>query len=78
MSLPINSLPSVDEAREPHAFDPRSLRCSAPQCDVVARLCVVRGAGGAGGAEGVLGWLGDLADPRQLGAGQSVPCLRQG
>ncbi|CAK9096032.1 unnamed protein product [Durusdinium trenchii] len=49
-----------------------SLRCSAPQCDVVARLCVVRGAGGAGGAEGVLGWLGDLADPRQLGAGQSV------
>ena len=51
----------------------RSVRCSAAECDVLARLCVVRGKPKPMGWLGTLSQsLGTLGDLRGLGSGRSV------
>eukprot|EP00434_Breviolum_minutum_P010799 symbB.v1.2.009524.t4/scaffold606.1/size182035/14 len=60
-SDPLESMEIVGEVRVS-----LHVRCSAPECDLVARLCVVH-------ASGANGWpMWPLTDPRQLGPGRSV------
>jgi len=48
------------------------LSCTAPECDIIARLCVVRNAGNLSRGNSEPGFFDRLLDPRGLGRGRSV------